>query len=209
MSESRRARKRAAREHGAAKAPQRKRRTVVFLAALLGMIGFLFWQRGPAGPLVLLHQGTIAQSRWVVVAQEAADSDVACLQVRVDGARRELMCDRHWGSDGGVNLRVGVAPESPTEASGPVSLLRIAFPGSDDILVVTVVPREIATMRLAGAGGGTDLTVRRLLRSDHSYVTQVVKRDQLGEVRAADARGLPLHYQFLDDPSIRSGLGRP
>lgn len=167
----------------------------VLAALVLGALVWTFWPKPASGPLLLLDRDQVGGSRWAVLAQQAGGS--ACLQVRVNGARRARMCDRHWA--GSVNLWHGALPERLVEPIGPPSLLRVTFPGSDQVLLVTVLPEAITQLRLAGTAGRADtsLAVHRLLRSDHNYVIAVVDRASLGEPEAFDAAGQPIFYRFL------------
>ncbi len=172
------------------------------MAVLLAGAGYFLWPRDPAGPVLVVHHGTVGESRWAVLAQQGPDG--ACLQVRVDGARRELMCDLDWDVPR-VHLWHGDMPEPRPSYMRPPSLLRVSFPGSDDVLVVSVLPSEIVRLQLAGAGGkaATPVAVRRLLESDVNYVTAVVDRAQLGEVEAFSREGGPIWYEIMDGPSVR------
>ncbi|RSM63962.1 hypothetical protein DMB66_21775 [Actinoplanes sp. ATCC 53533] len=155
-----------------------------------------FWPAGDPGPLVLIDRAQVGGSRWAVLAQQSGGT--ACLQVRVNGARRARMCDRHWAES--VNLWHGPLPEHQVVPIGPPSLLRVTFPGSDRVLVVSVLPEAITELRLAGPGHRPDtrLTVRRLLGSKENYVLAVVDRAQLGEPKAFDSAGQPIYYRFMD-----------
>jgi hypothetical protein len=118
--------------------------------------------------------------------------------MRVDGVARKLMCDRHWA--GPVNLWDGEPAERPGLPVGPPPLLRVTFPQSDRLLLVSVLPSEVTELRLSGTGGRPDtrLTVRRLLDSDHRYVLAVVDRAQFGEPKAFDAAGRRVYYHLPD-----------
>ncbi len=158
-------------------------------------VAWTFWPNSAQGPVLLLDRAQVGESRWAILAQQAGNT--ACLQVRVNGARRERMCDRDWA--GPVNLWHGALPERRDETLGPPPLLRVTFPGSDQVLLVTVLHHAVTELRLAGAGGRPDtfLAVHRLLTSDHNYVVAVVDRAQLGEPRAFDSAGQPIYYRYL------------
>jgi hypothetical protein len=174
----------------------RRRAALSVLAVLvLSAAAWIFWPNPVQGPLLLLDRDQVGGSRWAILAQQAGDT--ACLQVRVNGARRERMCDRHWA--GSVNLWHGALPERADETFRPPTLLHVTFPGSDQVLLVTVLHHAITELRLAGVGGRPDtyLAVHRLLTSDHNYVVAVVDRAQLGEPRAFDSAGEPIFHRFV------------
>jgi hypothetical protein len=194
------------RERPAARARDRVRRhlPIVILASLLTLsLLWLYWPRPGPGPIVLLGRGSEGQSRWAVLAERSGRR--ACLQVRVDGARRRLMCDRDWDAPTGVNVWHGEPPARPFERFGPPSLLRVTFAGSDRVLLVAVLPGEITRLSLSGpagpagpAGPDTPLPVGRLLGTDQAYVLAVVPRASAGEPKAFDAAGRPVFYRFLN-----------
>lgn len=168
----------------------------VLAVLVLTAVVWTLWPPPEPGPILLLDRARVGESRWAVLAQQA--DGTACLQVRVNGVRRARMCDRHWAED--VNLWHGPLPEHQVVPIGPPSLLRVTFPSSERVLLVSVLPEAITELRLAGTGGRPDtrLTVRRLLASDHNYVLAVVDRAQLGEPRAFDSAGEPIFYRFMN-----------
>lgn len=183
----------------------RRRPTTVLLTAFVTLtltttLLVLLWPRPEPGPIVLLGRGSVGESRWAVLAEHLGFGG-ACLELRVDGARRQRMCDWRWDAPfGAVNLWHGEPPAQPVERYGPPSLLRVTFAGSDQVLVVSVVPEEVALLSLPGPAGGpeTRLPVRRLLGSDQAYVLAVVPKTHLGEPAAFDDAGEPLFYRFLN-----------
>jgi hypothetical protein len=158
-------------------------------AVLLGGLGLMTWLGSASGPVQVIHQGQVGSSRWAIVAEETRIA--ACLQVRVDGARRELMCGADWANPGGVEAYPG--------APSPPSLLRVGFPGTDQVLVVSVLAPDVTRLTTAD---GTPLTVRTLLGSDLPYVAQVLDRAQAAEVRAYDAHGQRLGYRLYAPPGV-------
>lgn len=172
---------------------------VVLVMLVVAGVSWLYRPRPAPGPVVLLGRGSVGGSRWAVLGQRAGGA--ACLQVRVDGARRRLMCDRHWAAPGGVNVWHGELPERPVATFGPPSLLRVTFPGSDQVLVVSVLAEEITRLSLAGPPGeaGTPLPIHSLLGSNHPYVLAVVAKARAGEPKAFDGEDRPVFYRFLGE----------
>jgi hypothetical protein len=171
----------------------------VLLTLLLAGLLWLYWPRPGPGPVVLLGRGSVGTARWAVLGQRASGG--ACLQVRVDGARRRLMCDRHWDAPGGVNVWHGELPAHPVARFGSPSLLRVTFPGSDRVLVVSVLAEEITRLSLAGPPGepSTPLPVHLLLGSKNPYVLAVVPQARAGRPSAFDDDGRPVFYRFMDE----------
>ena len=175
------------------------RRYLPILVLLSLLTASALWKYRPGsepGPIVLLDRGAVGGSRWAVLAERAGQG--ACLQVRVNGARRRLMCDRSWNAPAGVDVWHGEPPARPVERFGPPSLLRVTFPGADQVLLVAPVPAEVARMTLPGPDRGRDLPlpVRRLLGTDQAYVLAVVPKARAGEPRAFDRVGRPVYYRF-------------
>jgi hypothetical protein len=169
------------------------RRDVVVVLLLAVLAGWWHWPRQAPGPVELLQQGTVAGTGWSVLA-ERAGSGRACLQVRVAGARRALMCDQHWDRD--VH-RLWHGPPPPTAGTtiGPPSLLRVRFPGAGQVLVVSVLYDEIATLTTPSAAV---LHTTPLFDTDFHYVVGVLPAADAVDLRAFAADGEPLFYHFAD-----------
>jgi hypothetical protein len=169
---------------------------VVLLATLLG---WWHWPRQPPGPVQLLQRGTVGGTAWSVLAQRAG-SGVACLQVRVDGARRALMCDQHWDRDVHLLWHGPLPPPSAGSTIGPPSLLRVRFPGTGRTLVVSVLYDEIATLRTPSIARDDGLVLRTtpLFDTDFRYVVAVLTTADATELRAFAADGEPIFYNYVD-----------
>jgi hypothetical protein len=170
------------------------RRDVVVVLLLTAIVVWVHWPAPPPGPVELLHQGAVGGTGWSVLAQRAG-SDHGCLQVRVGGARRALMCDQHWDRDV-HRLWHGTPPPSAGSTIGPPSLLRVRFPGTDQVLVVSVVYDEIATLK-AGTGKAV-LRTTPLYDTDFHYVHGVLPQADAADLQAFAADGEPLFYHYVD-----------
>lgn len=156
---------------------------------------YLHWPRPPAGPTQLLRQGTVGGTGWSVLGQRAGSGD-ACLQVRVAGARRALMCDQHWDRD---------VQQLSRAAGGPPSLLVVRFQGTEQVLVVSVLYREIATLR-APDGDRAVLHTAPLFDTGMAYVADVLAADDAAALQAFAADGEPLFYQYVPcGPALSAG----
>jgi hypothetical protein len=174
------------------------RRDVVVVVLLAVIVGWWYWPRQPPGPVQLLQRGSVGGTGWSVLAQRAGSGDT-CLQVRAGGARRALMCDQHWDRDV-HRLWHGTPPPSAGSTIGPPSLLRVRFPGTDQVLVVSVLYDEIATL----AAPSTVNTGRVVLRTvplfdtEFHYVVGVLATADAVDLRAFAADGEPLYYHFVE-----------
>jgi hypothetical protein len=175
-------------------------RAIVIVAVLLSVLLLnLLWPAPEPGRVVLLGRGSLGESRWAVLMTQRQSDVRACLQVRIDGALRRTMCDRDWQHPAGVNLWHGKLPQPPGNEFGPPSLLRVTFPGSDQVLVVSVLSGEIARLSLAGPPGTPDLAlpVHQVINSENAYVLAVLPKARAGEPTAYDSKGRPVYYRFL------------
>ncbi len=173
------------------------RRDAVVLLILAAVAGWLFWPREPPSPVQLLRQGTVGTTGWSILGQRAG-TGAACLQVRAGGARQALMCDQHWDRD--VH-RLWHGPPPP--GAGPViaapSLLRVGFPGSDEVLVVSVLYGEITTLR-APSGSGVAVPTAPLFDTTFRYVAAVLPAADAAGLQAFAADGEPLYYHYVEAP---------
>jgi hypothetical protein len=170
------------------------RRDLIVVLILAVAIGWLNWPREPPGPVDLLHRGTVGGVHWSVLGQRAG-SDAACLQVRAGGARRALMCDQHWDRDV-HRLWHGAPPPSAGSTIGAPSLLRVRFPGTDQVLMVSVLYDEIAEFRTGS--GEVVLRTTPLYDTDFHYVVGTLTAAQSTDLRAFAADGEPLYYHYVD-----------
>ncbi|WP_155373582.1 hypothetical protein [Catellatospora vulcania] len=171
----------------------------VTVPVLAIIAAFMFWPSDPPGPLLLLGQGTSGTVAWSVLGQ-STDSGEGCLQVRVNGARRALMCDQHWERDV-QRLWHGPLPDPAGPLFGAPSLLKVPLPEGGRVLIVSVVYDEIAVLQVPAAGTAPAASLRpeRLFDSDFRYVVAVLEAGQADRIQAFAADGEPLYYQFLPD----------
>ena len=173
-------------------------RDVVVVLLIAGILAWWYWPRPAPGPIQLLQRGTIGGTGWSVLAQRTGSGD-ACLQVRVGGARRALMCDQHWDRDV-QRLWHGPPPSSAGSRIGPPSLLRIRFPDTDEVLVVSILYDEVATMTTPPTTGHDSVVLHTmpLFDTEFHYVVGVLATADAADLRAFTADGEPLFYYFLD-----------
>jgi hypothetical protein len=174
-------------------------RDVFILVLLVSLTVYLHWPNPPAGPVRLLQRGTVGATDWSVLAQRAGS--LHCLQVRAGGARRALMCDQHWERDI-HRLWHGPLPPSPGSTIGPPSLLRVRFPGTDQVLVVSVLYDEIATLTAPPRPGADPVVLHTtpLVNTDFHYVVALLASTDAANLRAFAADGEPLFYYFAGPP---------
>ncbi|GAB1691796.1 hypothetical protein [Krasilnikovia sp. M28-CT-15] len=169
------------------------------LAAGLGLLLLMRWITPPEPPPVpyrFVERGVLGQTRWSVL---VADPDGRpCLQVRVDGAERALMCDRDWDLPPGPATMLWSSGETPRPTNlRPPPLLQVDGVGSDRVLVASVLPDTITEVRLSATGGPDETLTPRRLDPDRqlTFVAAVVARDQLAGPQAFDRTGQTIWYQ--------------
>jgi hypothetical protein len=172
----------------------------VVLLIVAAAFAWLYWPRGEPGPVEALQRGAEGGTEWSVLGQSAGSGD-ACLQVRAGGARRALMCDQHWDRDV-HRLWHGPRPPSAGSVIGTPSLLRVRFPGTDRVLVVSVLYDEIAF--LESPSTGVKLHTKPLYDTDFHYVVGVLSLAESADLRAFAADGEPLFYHYVDPLPDRS-----
>ncbi|GAB1640497.1 hypothetical protein [Krasilnikovia sp. MM14-A1259] len=175
-------------------------RDAILLPLLALVIAFWYWPLPPAAPVEVLQQGTVGGASWSVLVQRA-DARTACLQVRVGGARRARMCDQHWDRDV-HRLWHGARPSSAGAEIGPPSLLRVAFPGTDRMLVVSVLYGEIATLSPPPRDGSGPVVLHTvpLLDTEFHYVVAVIAAADAKDLEAYAADGEELFYHYVEGP---------
>lgn len=167
---------------------------MIVLLILAAVAGWLLWPREPPAPVQLLQQGTVGTTGWSVLGQRAGSRD-ACLQVRVGGARQALMCDQHWDHDV-HRLWHGTPPPDAGPVIAAPSLLRIRFPDTDQVLVVSVLYGEIATLR-APSDSAVVMPTTPLFGTRFRYVAGVIPAAGADDLQAFAADGEPLYYHYV------------
>jgi hypothetical protein len=173
-------------------------RDVVVLVIVAAIAAWMHWPSEPPGPVEVLRQGGVGDTGWSVLGQRAG-SGHACVQVRVGGARRALMCDQHWDRDV-HRLWRGPRPPAAGPQIGPPSLLRVRFPGGDRVLVVSVLYDDIAVLRTPPRDGADELVLRTipLYDTDFHYVVAVLDAADAGALEAFAADGERLFYHYVE-----------
>ncbi|MET7425031.1 hypothetical protein [Dactylosporangium sp. NPDC005555] len=169
--------------------PDRRDALVVLLLAAI--TAYLHWPRPPDGPVELLRQGTVAGTGWSVTTQRAGSK--TCLQVRVAGAGQALMCDQHWDRDV-HRLWRGPVPATGGTFIGPPSLLVVRFPAGDQVLVASVLDRDIATL----SAPGVQLRTAPLPGTGLGYVAGTLTAGDAAALQAFSATGEPLFYHYVE-----------
>ncbi|MEV0570745.1 hypothetical protein [Dactylosporangium sp. NPDC050588] len=106
------------------------------------------------------------------------------------------MCDQHWDRDVHRHWHGPVPPDGAVRIGRP-SLLVVRFPGSDEVLVVSVLYRDIATLRAPG----TVVRTVPFLDSGFSYVADVLAAGDAAGMQAFAPDGEPLFYHYVErDP---------
>jgi hypothetical protein len=171
---------------------------VAVLAAVIGSVAVLRRAAPPApppAPYRFVERGMLGQTRWSILV--ADPEGTPCLQVRVDGAERAVLCDRDWDAPGPPTMLWSGAEAALAPNLRPPPLLEIDGIGSDQVLVASVLPDRIAELRLSAAGRPDRTLTPRPLDRDRqlTFVAAVVARDQLAGVRAVDRAGQTIWYQ--------------
>ena len=104
------------------------------------------------------------------------------------------MCDQHWDRDVHRIWR-GPLPPSAGTTIGPPPVLRVRFPGTDRVLVVSVLYDEIATLT---APSTAVLATKPLFDTGYHYVIGVLPAADAADLRAFAADGKPRFYYYAD-----------